>query len=60
MMRLLGFAILVSGWLLMPATLSLLRPGLARNAFIVAALAVEAIGLVIVARAHIAPRADRG
>jgi hypothetical protein len=59
LMTILGFAMLVSGWLLVIATLALLRPGIARNAFIVAALAVEALGLVLVARAHIARKVDR-
>ena len=58
-MTFLGFTILVSGWLLVIATLVLLRPGVARNGFIVAALAVEALGLALVARAQIARKADR-
>ncbi|HWD98885.1 MAG TPA: hypothetical protein VG345_07600 [Bryobacteraceae bacterium] len=58
-MTILGFAMLVSGWLLVIATLVLLGPGMVRNAFIVAALAVEALGLVLVARAQMARKADR-
>jgi hypothetical protein len=59
-MTALGFAILVSGWLLVIATLALLRPGIARNAFVVASLGVEALGLTLVARAHLRRKADRG
>lgn len=58
-MTILGFAILVSGWLLAVATLVLLRAGVARNGFIVAALAVEALGVALVAKALSGHKADR-
>jgi len=56
----LGFAILVSGWLLVIATLALLSAGIARNAFIVASLGVEALGLALIARGHLRRKADLG
>ena len=59
-MTALALAILISGWLLVIATLTLLHPGVARNAFIVAALAVEGLGITMLARANMASRADRG
>lgn len=59
-MTILGWAILVSGWLLVIATLMLLPAGIARNAFIVAGLGVEGLGLTLVARAHMPPKAERG
>ncbi len=59
-MTILGWAILVSGWLLVLAALMLLPPGIPRNAFVLAALGVEALGLGLVARAHLNPKADRG
>jgi hypothetical protein len=59
-MTALGFAILISGWLLVLATLILLPPGLARNAFVIAAAGVEILGLTLFARGHIRTKADRG
>lgn len=59
-MTVLGFIILVSGWLLVIATLTLLPAGMARGAFIVAALGVEALGLALVARGHLRRKADQG
>jgi hypothetical protein len=59
-MTALGFAILISGWLLVVATLALLHAGIARNGFIVASLGVEALGLALVARAHLRRKADQG
>ena len=56
----LGFAILVSGWLLVIATLALLNAGTARNAFVVASLGVEALGVALVARGHLRRKADLG
>jgi hypothetical protein len=58
-MTALGFAILVAGWLLVIATLALLHAGMARNAFIVASLGVEALGLTLVARGHLRRKADQ-
>jgi len=56
----LGFAILVSGWLLVIATLALLSAGIARNAFVVASLGVEALGLALIARGHLRRKAGLG
>ena len=55
-----GFLLLISGWLLVLAALAMLKDGAARVAFIVAALAVEALGLVLAVRSHLSPpRTDR-
>ena len=57
-MKIAGFLLLLSGWILVAAALMLL-PGLpARTAFVLAALAVEILGLVLVARAHLPAKAD--
>jgi hypothetical protein len=51
-MKLAGLSLLVSGWILVVLTLVLL-PGLEeRAAFVVAALAVEGLGLGLALRAH--------
>jgi len=58
-MKIAGFFLLLAGWLLVLAALAMLPPGVnhaaARNGFILAGLAVELTGLVIVVRMHIAP-----
>jgi hypothetical protein len=58
-MKFVGAFLLVSGWLLILCSLSILRTGAARNAFILAGLVVEAAGLAIAIRAHLPERADR-
>ena len=52
-MKIPGFLLLIAGWLLVLSALVLLPRGIARNAFVFAGLAVEAIGLVFAARAHL-------
>ena len=54
-MKIAGFLSLLAGWFLVLATLVLLPDGMARNAFVVAGLGVEAIGLVLAVRAHLQP-----
>jgi len=58
-MRLMGFLFLLAGWLLVLAALVLLKAAAPMAAFIVAGIAVEAVGLVFVARTYLAPRGDR-
>ncbi len=54
-----GFFLLVTGWLLaLSAVMMLKQPG-ARGAFVATAIAVEAAGLVLVARSFIAPKPER-
>jgi hypothetical protein len=57
-MKLAGFLLLPTGWLLVLSSLALLRPGTAQNAFVLAGTGVEAIGLVLVFRAHIPVRGE--
>jgi hypothetical protein len=59
-MKLAGFLLLLSGWVICLTALALLPSQSTRVSFLVAGMAVEAIGLVIVARAHIPVREDRG
>lgn len=51
-MKLIGFLLLLSGWGIVLAALAMLH-GAAVSAFILAALGVEILGLVLVARAHL-------
>jgi hypothetical protein len=58
-MKLGGFLLLLSGWGIVVAALMLLHGG-ALSAFIVAGLAVEILGLVLVAKSHIPLSEDNG
>jgi len=58
-MRLTGFLLLLAGWGIVLAALALLRQNGPRAAFILAGVAVEALGLALVARSHLVPRRDR-
>jgi hypothetical protein len=51
-MKLAGFGLLLSGWILVLLALVLLPSPAERAAFVVAALAVEAIGLGLALRGH--------
>jgi hypothetical protein len=51
-MKLTGFLLLVSGWGIVLAALSLLRSG-SLSIFILLGLGVEILGLVLVTRAHL-------
>jgi len=54
-----GFLMLIMGWILVLLTLALLQQEAARGAFVLAGIAVEAIGLSLVVRSHIAPKPER-
>jgi hypothetical protein len=56
-MKLAGLSLLLSGWILVLFALVLLRAPAERAAFVVAALAVEGLGLALELRAH---REDAG
>ncbi len=51
--------LLLAGWGIVAAALVLLRTEASRGAFTVAGVLVEALGLVVAARGHLAPRGDR-
>ena len=50
--KLFGFLLLLAGWGLVVSALALLAADAPRNSFILAGMAVEIAGLVIVIRAH--------
>jgi hypothetical protein len=54
-----GFFLLVMGWILALAAVILLTQAGARTGFILAGLAVEVLGLVLVVRTHISPAPER-
>ena len=51
-MKLLGFLLLVAGWVIALSAVVLLAPGTPRSVFAVAGVAVEVVGLVVVIRSH--------
>ena len=59
-MKIAGFFLLLSGWFLVLAALVLLKPGVSLNIFVLAAVAVQMVGLILVARSHPTVRGDRG
>ena len=54
-MKIAGGFLLLTGWLLVLAALDMLPAGVVRNGFVLAALGVQAVGLTVAVRAHIAP-----
>ena len=55
-MKIAGFLLLLAGWLLVLSALCLLARPAPRDVFLAAGMAVEALGLVLVVRAHLTPR----
>lgn len=49
---------LIAGWILVLAAIALLAAAGPRVAFLLAGLAVEALGLVLASRAHLTPKDD--
>lgn len=58
-MKLTGFLLLVSGWFIVVTAIALLPSGVSQIAFILAALVIEALGLILVFRAHLLPLRER-
>lgn len=58
-MKLAGFLFLLAGWVIVLAALALLGSAVPRNAFLLAGLGVEVLGLVFVFRSHLAVRGER-
>jgi len=54
-----GFLLLIMGWILVLSAVALLKQQGARAGFVIAGLGVEALGLVLVVRSHIAPKPER-
>ena len=58
-MRVAGFLLLLSGWMLVFAALALLRAGGTRGLFVLAGLGVEIVGLVLAFRSHLTVKDNR-
>ena len=58
-MKLVGFLLLLAGWILVLAAVVLLGAVPARAAFVLAGIGVEALGLVLVFRSHLVLRGSR-
>lgn len=58
-MRLMGFVLLVAGWMLVLAALALLPFGPSEISFVLVALGVEAMGLILVFRSHLIAGRER-
>jgi hypothetical protein len=56
-MKLAGLLLLPAGWVIVLTAIVLLPPAPVRSGFVLAGLAVEAVGLGLVTRAHI-PQVD--
>lgn len=57
-MKVAGFLLLLSGWVLTLAAIVLLAAAGPRAAFLLAGVGVEVLGLVLVARSHLTPKED--
>ena len=57
-MKLVGFFLLVAGWIIALSALALLGSGGPLTAFILSGAAVEILGMGLVIRSHMAPRRD--
>jgi hypothetical protein len=58
--KLAGFVLLLSGWLIVLAAIALLAQAAARSGFVVAGMGVEGLGLVVAVRSHRVARGHRG
>jgi hypothetical protein len=60
-MKIAGFLLLLTGWILVLTALGMLHPGNARTAFVCAGLGVEGMGLVLAAQSHrVVSRGEKG
>ena len=58
-MKLLGFLLLLGGWIIVLAAIVLLPSGASQISFVLVALGVELLGLTLVFRAHLIPSRER-
>ncbi len=57
-MKVLGFLLLVSGWVIVLAALILLGQAWQQRVFVLAGAGVEVLGLILAVRAHRLPREE--
>jgi hypothetical protein len=58
-MKITGFLLLLSGWIIVLAAIALLPSGPSEVSFVLLALGVEVLGLTLVFRAHLIPSRER-
>jgi hypothetical protein len=58
-MKAVGFLMLLAGWLLVLAAIVLFASSTLQAAFVLAGVAVEILGLVLVFRSHLIPREEK-
>jgi hypothetical protein len=58
-MKLVGFLMLLAGWFLVMAAIVLFASLPLRAAFVLAGVAVEALGLILAFRSHLIPREEK-
>jgi hypothetical protein len=58
-MKIMGFLMLLAGWLLVLAAIVLFASPPLRGVFALAGIAVEALGLVLAFRSHLIPREEK-
>ena len=58
-MKFVGFLLLLAGWLLVLAAIVLLASAPSRTVFVLAGVAVEALGLTFVIHSHLILREDK-
>jgi hypothetical protein len=59
-MKVVGFLMLLAGWFLALAAIVLFASQSLRGAFVLAGVAVETLGLILVFRSHLIPREEKG
>jgi hypothetical protein len=59
-MKLAGFLLLLAGWGIVLSAVALLASALSRSCFVLAGMGVEVMGLILVVRAHLLLRGERG
>ena len=59
-MKVVGFLMLLAGWFLVLAAIVLFAAPPLRAAFVLAGIAVEALGLILAFRSHLNPREEKG
>jgi len=58
-MKVLGFLMLLAGWFLALAAIVLFAAPPLRASFVLAGIAVEALGLILAFRSHLIPREEK-
>lgn len=58
-MKIAGFLMMLAGWGIVVTAVVLLRSEVSKTAFVIAGIAIEALGVVLAARAHIPARGIR-